>query len=65
MTPLVYHSTGESALLEHCLILFVLATISSSSQVDMSGYSVGLCKGRKFHKPSTCTSDFRFSVDYH
>ena len=63
--PLVYHSAGESAPLEHCLVLFVPAKIASSGQVDMSGYSVGLCKGCKFHQPSTCTSNFRFSVGYH
>ena len=65
MTPLVYHSTGKSATLEHCLVLFILAKSSSSGKVDMSGYSMGLGNRRKFYKPSTRTSDLRLSVDYH
>lgn len=65
MKPLVYHSAGESAPLEHCLVLFVPAKSARFCKVDMSGYSVGLCNGCKFYKPSTCTSNFRLSVDYH
>lgn len=65
MTPLVYHSAGEGAFLEHGLVLFVFAKCASSGQVEVPGDSVGLRQGRKFHKPSTCTSDFCLSVDSH